>query len=88
MRRTLLLFAIAAALAGCTESTASSLGNRTYLIQGPGIPGGATAPDQRVAARLCPEGYRVLKSIERKNTPDGYSFEPNGVYTNWTIRCL
>jgi hypothetical protein len=88
MRKILLLLAVAVAVAGCTEATASRLGEHTYLIQGPGIPGGSTAPDQRVASRLCPEGYRVIKSIERKNTPDGYSYEPNGVYTTWTIRCL
>jgi hypothetical protein len=88
MRRVLLLIAAAVALAGCTEATASNLGNRTYLIQGPGVPGGSTEPDERVASRLCPDGYRVLNSTWRKDTPDGYSFEPNGIYTNWTIRCL
>jgi hypothetical protein len=88
MCRMMLLLAIAAGLAGCTEATANSLGNHTYLIQGPGVPGGSTAPDQRVASKLCPDGYRVVKSDSRNNTPDGYSYEPNGVYTNWTIRCL
>jgi hypothetical protein len=84
----LLLLALSLAVAGCTEATASRLGDHTYLIQGPGIPGGSTGPDQRVASRLCPGGYRVVNSLERRNTPDGYSYEPNGVYTTWTIRCL
>jgi hypothetical protein len=83
---TLLLLAVA----GCTEATASvsSRGNRTYDIQGPGVPGGSTAPDRRMAMRLCPDGYRVLNETVRNGTPDGYSEERGQVFTNWTIRCL
>jgi hypothetical protein len=87
MRHVLPLLILAAALAGCTEATASRIDNRTFRIDGPGVPGGSTAPDERMAARLCPDGYRVVNSVVRRNTPDGYSDEP-GVYTNWTIRCL
>lgn len=75
------------ALAACTEATASRIDNRTFRIEGPGVPGGSDAPNRRMAARLCPGGYRVLHSIERRNTPDGYRDEP-GVFTNWTIRCI
>ncbi|MGC2414934.1 MAG: hypothetical protein WA459_19820 [Stellaceae bacterium] len=75
------------ALAACTEPTASRIDNRTFRVEGPGVPGGSDAPDRRMAARLCPNGYRVLDSIERRNSPDGYRDE-SGVFTNWTIRCL
>jgi len=75
------------ALAGCTEATSTRLDSRTFKIEGPGIPGGSTAPNRRVAARVCPKGYRVLEEIERRNSPDGYSDQP-GIFTNWTIRCL
>jgi hypothetical protein len=75
------------AIAGCTQANVTELGNRTFHIEGPGIPGGSTVPNQRLAARVCPNGYRVLDRIVRNNTPDGYSQEP-GVFTNWTIRCI
>jgi hypothetical protein len=75
------------ALAACTEATASRIDNRTFRIEGPGIPGGSDAPNQRAAARQCPNGYRVLDSIENRNSPDNYRDE-SGVFTIWTIRCL
>jgi len=85
------VFAIIAllALAGCTEATASrvNIDDRTFRIEGPGIPGGSDAPNRRMAARLCPSGYRVLDSIDRRNTPDNYRDE-FGVFTIWTIRCI
>lgn len=87
MPRILLCLIAVAAVAGCTQASVTSLGNHTFQIRGPGIPGGSTVPNQRVAARVCPDGYRVLHQIVRNNTPDGYSDEP-GVFTNWTIRCL
>jgi hypothetical protein len=87
MGRVLPLLVVVLALAGCTEATASRIDNRTFEIDGPGVPGGSPAPDERMAARVCPNGYRVLNEVERRNTPDGYS-EESGVYTNWTIRCL
>ena len=84
--RGFLLLAILA-LAGCAQAAASRIDDRTFKIEGPGLPSGSDAPNRRVAARLCPNGYRVLDSIERRNTPDGFALE-EGVYTNWTIRCL
>jgi hypothetical protein len=87
MSRILISLAAVFAIAGCTQATVAPLGNRTFDIRGPGIPGGSTVPNQRVAARVCPNGYRVLHETVRNNTPDGYSDEP-GVFTNWTIRCL
>jgi hypothetical protein len=87
MPRILLCFAVALAMAGCTEAQVTALGNRTFHIEGPGIPGGSAVPNQRMAAQACPDGYRVLDQTVRNNTPDGYSEEP-GVFTNWTIRCI
>jgi hypothetical protein len=87
MRRILVVVALALAGAGCTKAAVTALGNRTFHIEGPGIPGGSTVPNQRVAERICPNGYRVLHQTVRNNTPDGYSQEP-GVFTNWTIRCI
>jgi hypothetical protein len=85
--RALVLFAALLALAACTKATASRIDERTFKIEGPGIPGGSDAPNRRLAAQLCPGGYRVLDSATRIGTPDGYLQEP-GDYTNWTIRCL
>lgn len=87
MARIVLCLVTALAMAGCTQASVTSLGNHTFQIRGPGIPGGSAVPNQRVAARVCPDGYRVLHQTVRNNTPDGYSDEP-GVFTNWTIRCL
>lgn len=75
------------ALAACTQATASRVDDRTFRIEGPGIPGGSDAPNRRLAERLCPKGYRVVDNITRRNSPDGYRDEP-GEFTNWTIRCI
>ena len=85
--RPLVLLALLLALAACTQASASRVDARTFKITGPGIPGGSDVPNQRLATRLCPNGYRVIDSITRHNTPDGYRDE-YGDFTNWTIRCL
>jgi hypothetical protein len=75
------------ALAGCAEATANRIGDRTFRIDGPGLAAESPRPNQRVAERLCPKGYRVLDETIRRNTPDGGRDEP-GMFTNWTIRCI
>ena len=80
-------FAVLLALAACTQAAASRVDDRTFKIEGPNVPGGSDTPNKRLAARLCPNGYRVLDAITRRNTPDGYRDEL-GNFTNWTIRCL
>ena len=55
---------------------------RTFRLEGPAVPGGAEAPNRRLAERLCPGGYRVIDSLRFKRDPG------EGTYTNWTIRCL
>jgi hypothetical protein len=74
-------------LAACTEADATRVGDRTFRIEGPGLPSESSAPNRRVAERLCPNGFRVLTEQTKRNTPDGGRDEP-GMFTNWTIRCL
>jgi hypothetical protein len=85
MRRLVLIALFA--LGACSQATATRVDDRTFHIEGPGTPGGSDAPNRHLADQLCPKGYRVVDSIERRNTPDGYRDEP-GVFTNWTIRCI
>jgi hypothetical protein len=70
------------ALPACTESQASRIDERTYRIESPRIPGGATGPNQRLADEFCPHGYRVLS---QSRDTDNYA---GGVSIVWTIRCL
>ena len=78
------LLLTSAGLAACTapQSSATKVDDRTYKIEGPGVPGGAEAPNRRMATRVCPGGYRVLDSTNFKVDP------AEGTYTNWVIRCL
>ncbi len=46
---------------GAMQSQATKIDDRTYRIEGPGVPGGAEAPNRRMASRVCPGGYRVLE---------------------------
>lgn len=87
MRRSLIAAAILlapAGLASCAapQSSATKVDDRTFKIEGPGVPGGVEAPNRRLASRLCPGGYRVIDSLRFKRDPD------EGTFTNWTIRCL
>jgi hypothetical protein len=90
--RTLLFVATAllalAGLASCgaMQSQATKIDDRTYRIEGPGVPGGAEAPNRRTAERVCPSGYRVLDSTRSKEgCSDGCL---GATSTNWVIRCL
>jgi hypothetical protein len=71
----------------CTaNSFATKIDDRTFRIEGPEVPGGAEAPNRRVAERVCPGGYRVLDTTRSK---EGCSDGCNaGISTNWVIRCL
>jgi hypothetical protein len=75
-------------LASCAamQSSATKIDDRTYKIEGPPVPGGAEAPNRRLATRICPGGYRVLDSTRSKEgCADGCEA---AISTNWTIRCL
>jgi len=84
--RYLLLLALVA-LAACTEASASRVDERTFRIEGPGVPGGSDAPNKRLASRVCPHGYRLLDSASNKGGPDRAIDNPDTM-TTWTIRCL
>ena len=91
MRRRLLVATLLfapAGLASCTApSSATKLDERTFKIEGPGVPGGAEAPNRRLAEHVCPGGYRVLDS-QRFKTDSGEFGGDRATYTNWVIRCL
>ena len=90
--RSRLLMAIlvlaATALTCCTpQSQATKLDDRTFRIEGPGVPGGVEAPNRRMAERVCPGGYRVLDSQRHKESGGEFA-DAAEIYTTWTIRCL
>ena len=75
-----------AACAGAMKAGATKIDDRTWRIEGPGVPGGAEAPNRRTAERVCPHGYRVLDSTRSKEgCSDGCV---GAIATNWVIRCL
>ena len=79
-----LLVLSAMALTACSQSFATRIDSRTFRIEGPDVPGGSDVPNQRMAAKLCPQGYRVLESESHKVDPQ----TSGGLTTFWTIRCL
>ena len=86
IRGCLLLGLTIAGLAGCAEPTASRIDDRTFLIDGPGRPSEFGAATQRIAERLCPRGYSILKRFGRSDAPDCISDELP-MRGNWTVRC-
>jgi hypothetical protein len=74
-------------LANCSQATLSRINERTFRIEGPPVPGGAEAPNRRLAERACPGGYRLLSSESHKGGPDR-AIESFDTITTWTIRCL
>jgi hypothetical protein len=90
MRRLLLaatLVLVNVGFVSCTpQSFATKIDDRTFRIEGPGVPGGAEAPNRRQAERVCPGGYRVLDSTRSKEgCTDGCIA---AISTTWVIRCL
>ena len=86
---------VLAALTGCSSATASKVDAHTFSINGPIVPGGSEGPDQRLADKICPRGYRVMDSTSFQGGSTSLSdrgahadMENPGVATNWTIRCL
>jgi hypothetical protein len=89
------LVLVLGALAGCSTASASKIDERTFRIEGPEIPGGSNTPDERLAERICPHGYRVLdenrhvgNSTSEADRGASADQETTGIGTNWTIRCL
>jgi hypothetical protein len=85
MRPAILLVALV--LAACTEATASRVDDRTFRIEGPELGVASDAPNQRLANRLCPKGYRVLDSRSHKGGP-ARATDSTDITTTWTIRCI
>ena len=69
------------------QSQATKIDDRTFKIEGPGVPGGAEAPNRRLAERVCPGGYRVLDTQRFKESGGDFA-DIHDIHTNWTIRCL
>ncbi len=81
------LFLVLLLLAACTEATASRVDERTFKIQGPELGVATDAPNQRLANRLCPKGYRVLDTTSHKGGTDRVT-DSTDIMTVWTIRCI
>jgi len=84
-----------AMLAACSQATASKIDARTFSINGPVVAGGSDGPDQRLADKICPKGYRIVDHNSFVGGATSLSdrgahadTENQGVSTNWTIRCL
>jgi len=83
-----LLPVLAIALVGCSQSEASRIGDRTYRIISPEVPGGAEGPNRRLAEQLCPGGYRKLDEEAHKGGPDRAIYDEQNVTTIWVIKCI
>jgi hypothetical protein len=91
MRYWFFLSLVAALLVGCggpNQADAVRIGERTFRIEGPPIAGGAIEPNQRLAQRLCPGGYRVLDDKEHKGGLDRADWYEHGTTTIWVVKCI
>jgi hypothetical protein len=88
MRYVLLILAVGLAGCGQNQSVASLVGERTYRIVSPEIPGGAEGPNRRLAGQLCPGGYLKLDENAHKGGPDRADFQEQNITTVWTIKCI
>lgn len=89
MRYLLPLLAVVA-LAACAQNQSDfvRIGERTFRIESPPIPGGATGPNQRVARQLCPGGYRLLNSQSNKGGVDRAIYDEQNTTTIWVVKCI
>jgi hypothetical protein len=83
-----LLPLLAIVLVGCSQSEASRIGDRTYRIISPEVPGGAEGPNRRLAEQLCPRGYRKLDEEAHKGGPDRAIYDQQNITTIWVIKCI
>jgi hypothetical protein len=93
MRYWLPLSLVALLLAGCggpTQADATRIGERTFRIEGPPIPGGAIGPNQRLAQQLCPGGYRVMNTETHRGIDRGTMADPDDLLptTTWVVKCI
>jgi hypothetical protein len=93
MRLRFLVPVVAIALAGCggpTQSDFTRIGERTFRIESPPIPGGADGPNRRLAMQLCPGGFRVLNAQANKGGIDRAQDYPDdlNITTVWVVKCI
>lgn len=92
MRLRLLLPITAIALAGCAQNQSdfTRIGERTFKIESPPIPGGADGPNRRLAQQLCPAGFRVLNAQSMKGGVDRAQSFPDDLNTTtvWVVKCI
>jgi hypothetical protein len=81
---------LALTLVACTEASASRVDERTFRIEGPAMGIASDAPNQRLASRVCPKGFRILDTANHKGGSDRAHYEAGdaGSTTVWTIRCI
>ena len=82
-----MIFLLLLVLTACTEASASRVDQRTFTIQGPDLGVATDAPNQRLANRLCPKGYRVLDSESHRGGL-ARATDSTDSTTTWTIRCI
>jgi hypothetical protein len=85
--RALVMVFVMLLVAACSQATASRVDERTFRIDGPEMGFVSDAPNQRLANRLCPKGYRVLDSRTHAGGPDRATDSTDRM-TIWTIRCI
>jgi hypothetical protein len=85
--RALVIVIVMLLVAACSQATASRVDERTFRIDGPAMGIVSDAPNQRLANRLCPKGYRVLDSRTHAGGPDRATDSTDRM-TIWTIRCI
>ena len=85
--RALVMVFVMLLVAACSQATASRVDERTFRIDGPAMGIVSDAPNQRLANRLCPKGYRVLDSRTHAGGPDRATDSTDRM-TIWTIRCI
>ena len=88
--RPVVLILLSLILAACTEASASRVDERTFRVEGPAMGIDTDAPNQRLANRLCPKGFRVQDTASHKGGPDRAAYQAGdaGSTTVWTIRCV
>lgn len=85
--RALVMVFVLLLVGACSQATASRVDERTFRIDGPAMGIVSDAPNQRLANRLCPKGYRVLDSRTHAGGPDRATDSTDRM-TVWTIRCI
>jgi hypothetical protein len=88
--RFLLLMLAVGVLVGCTQNQADfvRIGERTFRIESPPIPGGAEGPNRRLATQLCPGGFRLLNEESHKGGADRADYREFNTTTIWVVKCL